>query len=274
MTVLMKERYKGRSGGRFARKVEFLLWGTDDDGVAITHAENNAPAEHNALVLQKIDNLKQLGPELWSLTAFYGALDLSTLEEPEPGTASYTFNARIEEETYFYSIERLAKLPEEAPEIVNGLIGGQLSGGQGRAVGITVPAGPVTDTVTYEFAQVVIPASYRETVLSMLGAVSNQTFLGHPPGTTRFVGVNSSITAESKQTIQFDFAYRPRRQLILGEHDFGIVDGWDFGWTVDDTVVKTDTGLGIEVPFVEPLFAYLERLLPRVDLNDLDLPEF
>lgn len=274
MTISMEERFKGRSGSRKNRVVEYLVRGSDDDALIRQWSENNAPSYHDSLALGEISDIKQISNSTWSVKAKYGPLDVKDMPEPEPGTASYTFNMQVEPETFYYSSNRLARFPQTAPQIDNGAIGIQLADGRGRHAGITVPAGPVTDEITYEYPEAVIPDAYRNTVRSLIGGVNDSTWLGSPAGTMRFVSCSASITSEQKQSISFRFAYRPTETVTVGDFGLGSVDGWDFYWSTDETVILIDPNSGAEIPFISPRFVYLERLLPRVSFGTLSLPSF
>lgn len=269
MAITVDERFRGRSGSSTSRRLEYLVKGTDDDALVLSNLNASVAATHNGLVLTNI-TIKQQGDETWYGTAVYGALNAgSNIPEPESGTASYTFNAHVEPDVELYSQQQIARFPASAPKNLYGPIGISTAAG-GRHEGIQIPAGPVTDTITYEYPAAVIPGQYRSAVRASIGGVNNTTFLNNPAGTMRLVSVTASITSEEKQSITFSWAYRARRQVKVGDFDLGLVDGWDFFWSYDEQVAvdfKGETSV-----FARPKYVYHERLIPRINFLSLGLP--
>ena len=279
MAVAMEETYLSRSGDSKGRKVDYIVTGTDDDAVALDYVEANAPSTHDGLVFRTVSRLTQQSDMRWIATCAYGKLfgTAAVLPEPASGTAAYSFSAIVEPERVLYSpygVEGFPrKYPANAPSFANGHIGLQLADGQGRHEGIEIPAGPVTDEVTYEYPAAVIPTNYRTTVRGLIGGVNDATFLGNPIGTTRLVGVRAQLTSDTKQSITFSFSYRRNQATRVGGYNLGTVEGWDFVWSYDETFTFSDPD-GREVPVVGPKFVYVERLLPRVSMASLGLPSF
>lgn len=279
MPVLGEEYYLGRSGSGAQRKLKFIVTGTDSDIAAKQWVEANAPSSHDGLAFTSVSGITQQSNTRWLVDANYGATSgtAAVVPEPESGTATYTFSAQVEPTVEYYSIEQVAKYPDNAPDNPNGLIGLQLAEGEGRFAGIEVPAGPITDEVTYEYPSAVIPASYRDTVRPLIGTVNDMTYLSAPPGSLRLISVRSSVTSDNKQSINFGFAYRENRtNVLIGQHTIPTLDGWDFIWSIDRTLCGTFTPTGgdaVEIITREPYIVYVERLCKRANFHSLDLPQ-
>lgn len=276
MAIAMEEDYLGRSGNKNNRRLKFVVTGTDDDAAARAYVEANVPSTHDGLVARVVSNIEQLANERWRFTVDYGALSLFDIPTADPGTASYTFFAQVEPEVFYYSVDRIGRWPSNAPNVVNGMVGIKPAHGGGLHAGIEVPAGPVTDRVTYEYPAAVIPQTYRNTVRSLIGRSNANTFLGSPPGTMRFVTCSASITSTGKQTIDFGFAYRSPQVVKIGNHNLGTVQGWDSVWSIDQETTLTGPD-GREWPFVKPEFVYVERFVKQAPFGGtqgLGLPAF
>lgn len=275
MPIAMEETYLSRSGDKTSRKVKFVVTGSDDDAAVRAHAEANIPSTHDGLVFQKISGITQIADERWEVTGAYGQLTgrAAVVPEPEGGTASYSFSAQVEPKIEYFSRDRQKILPAGVHDLVNGPIGLQLADGRGRHAGIEVPAGPITDEITYEYPAAVIPSNYRSTVRGLIGGANNAAWLGEPAGTMRLVSVRAQITSESKQTISFGWAFRPKLDIKVGAVDLGPVDGWDFVWSLDETQILPGPD-GEEIPIIVPYAGFVERLVPRVNFGLLALPSF
>ena len=271
MAIAMEEDYLGRSGDKLKRKLRFIVTGTDDDAAVRAHAEANVPSTHDGLVARNVSDIKQISDQRWSVVANYGGLSLFDIPEPASGTASYTFQAYVEQETFYYTEDRIATYPAGAPDLAGPYVGIDTTGDTAEHRGIVVPAGPVTDRLTYEYPSATIPASYRTTVRGLLGGSNAGTFLGDVAGTRRLVSCTASITSSGKQTIDFGFAYRAPKARTIGSHNLGTVSGWDSVWSMDKLVIKTAPGFP-DLPAPEPIVVYVERFVPRVDFTTLGLP--
>ena len=76
MSIVMAEKYLGRSGNRLKRTLEFQVRGSDNDSLIRQHVENNAPFSHDGLVFNSITAIKQVASEIWLVSVDYGALDV------------------------------------------------------------------------------------------------------------------------------------------------------------------------------------------------------
>ena len=195
---------------------------------------------------------------------------LSPLSPPVVGSNVYTFNYRAVPELITKSLSTEQKAPETAPP-TGGLHNIQLNGTEAKVVGTVVPAGPVTDRLTYQYPAAVISSTYRSTVQSLMGKVNSQLYLGQDPGTMRFVGCSAAVRTDSDQTIVFEFAFRPRRDVTLGGLSLGTVDGWDFPWSYDIQELLDGAG-GVKLVMPKPIHAYVDRLLARADFTTLGIP--
>lgn len=281
--TIVEERQHPYSGTNQRRYIELVVKGPDNFNEAYAALLNEIPAVYPGTSLVLTDpKLDQQSDRIWFATADYqplGPAYAAVVPPPEVGSATFTFNMRVEEETFLHSfgdpnVEAdgrglLLKVPSDAPSVANGLLGLEFtrSTRRARAQGITVPAGPVTHQMTYTYPSAVIPLNYQNLVLAMKGAVANGTWLGRPAGEMRLVGCSSSVTSNSTQSITFDWAMRENRAVKLGELDLGSVNGWDFYWAIEKPVLLTQGDY--KIPFPKPLFAYVERLLPYVTMSDL-----
>ncbi len=267
MAATIKELFLGYSGSAKDRRIRYLVRDATDEDEAISLILATAPALRGGLVVVNA-SANEIGSGLFSGEALYG--EATGVPNPPSASATYTFNMQVEPETFLYSRNRISSSPGSAPSVINGMIGVELDESQGRWSGITVPAGPVTDEISYEYPAAVIPNSYRATVRSLLGKVANHVFLGEPAGTMRFVACSASVSSDSTQRISFKFANRQNRTEKLGDINLGTVDGWDFVWSYNDIETFNDGNTVIAIP--KPRFAYIERLLDRASFGPLGLP--
>lgn len=266
-----EEYYKGRSGTQNGYRHQYYVYDTNSDVTARSTAEAAAPGTHGGYVLRGATDVRQLSTDKWLVTVEYGALSVIDIPEPDAGTATYTFSVRVEPETFFYSVNQIAKFPAGAPDLAGGLVGVRFNGSQGSHEGVTVPAGPVTDTITYEYPAAVIPLSYKNTVRALIGTSNSAAFLGEDPGSMRFVECDSTVTSTGKQTITFRFAHRPTRNLSIGGQAINNLPGWDSIHTIDEYKILADS-TGREATIIYPLYVYQERFVPRSDFATLGLP--
>ena len=261
MAINAKELFLGNAGDVKGRNLQYLVREAPTETEAIAEIIATAPALRDGLVLKNA-SAKEIGFQMYKGAAIYA--EATEVPRPDVSSSTYTFNLQVKSEVVFFSENRLQKIPANAPEVVGGRIGIEVDQTEGRWSGIEIPSGPITDEISFEYPNAVIPQSYRDTVRSYAGAVNSDTFLNQPPGSMRLLSVNASVTSDDRQTIAFGFGNRENRtSVVVGSHTIASLDGWDFFWTYDKQTIVADAGTSMDIVFSEPQFVYVERLLAR-----------
>jgi hypothetical protein len=180
---------------------------------------------------------------------------LETIRWAKPGGANFTDSASA----------AAAAIP-----VFDGAINVVDDGGKNRVEGIDLAPAPEVFTLNYATETGFITRAYQILVESMVGHVNESPFFGCDTGTLLLARVSGGKSAQNAWNIEFGFSFVSNATDIpVGENI--VVDekeGHDLLW-VYYTPEEQANYYGI-IP--RPEAAYVERIWPRADFNDLDLP--
>lgn len=132
---------------------------------------------------------------------------------------------------------------------------------EGKAEGTQVrrPVFVVRQQTTMTDAEVI---TYAANWLSAFGTVNNATYLGYPPGSLLFQGLNAEPRDDGGYAVALEFGYRPAEtSLNVGDGmTIASLAGWDF--LELSPMLSFDAVAGAIVASVD--FYYVHRLYPRI----------
>ncbi len=224
MTITVQEKHEGTSGSAGGWKYDYLV--TDDSGTMTEFEAANAVALEapnplsdgggGILVLADIN----VGSFMESpsvtraiVTASYGVPEEGSRlgrdgTSPTGGVeATYEFSYQAPSEHISLALQTL-KYPSTAPSFGN-RIKCRYDGPDLVCEGLDLPSGNTTNVWRLNVPRGYVTAEYEALVESMVGSVNYTTFKGRPPGTMRFVQVQSTLTRSSSMSISWGFQYSP-----------------------------------------------------------------
>jgi hypothetical protein len=215
----------------------------------------------------------------WRVEASWGV----PKDEPPPpqplNTVEYRFNFQAPSAHITQSLETIlycgplgcdASPALAGAPLFDGAINVVIDGGKKRVEGIDLAPPPEVFTLNYATETGFITRAYQIRVESLCGKVNNQPFYGCETGTLLLARVSGGKSAQNAWNIEFGFSFVGNATNIpVGESlVVDAKDGHDLLWVFYGET--EDTNYYDVLP--RPVAAYVERVWPRADFNDLDLP--
>lgn len=270
------ESRRGTAGQSNVRELLYWVKGTSDEAEALECIELISPKTFRGLVRQDIDyevvyadatNRNDGDPEnypgkgLYNFTVRYGLID-----------AQYTFGTAGGTQHITQSLETVASYPrpgETAPDF-KGAIGVT----KDNIEGVDVPVPSRQWTETYALEDEYVTDEFKDLLEAYTGCVNSAAFQGFLAGEVRFEG--ATLRTQGRMAVDdvatafwelvLSYQSQPNQTYItIGDIEGIEKDGWDYLWVRYMEEHDEDAAEIVKVPKA----AYVERVLPRVDLNDL-----
>lgn len=221
-------------------------------------------------------------PEHYRITATYEVSDGQGGNNLEPtlGAAGITVSLEVAPENTLlrYSLQTIEEYPPSSGEPFAPLTHQAINmSSDGTIDGVQIPSSPMqvsyaftqasswfTDAKLLEISRAVSRGKVNTTTMT-LGGIS------YAAGEVRIIGAAGNISSDGNSTLDLRFGIRENETGITiagidhtkgGTIPTGIIkDGWDYLW------VLYGYGESSGKPTARPRGAYVERLLPRTDLN-------
>lgn len=277
MITVAEKGPDGRRGDAFNREVDYVVIGTDTDEdmteaqaiqavVDVTDEDIDGILRANAVIREWF---VIQGRTIAIITMQYGEASGGgggiLLPESE---AVYEFAYQAPSEHVYFSLETIQSYGTNAPNFGRRI---KVDPENGRAEGLTLPAGNTTNIWRINTNAAFVDSAYEALVESMMGAVNSTIHRGRPIGTMRFVQCDSQVTSGNKLSMTWGFQFSANVtglsfQRADGAHITGVdKKGHELIWTYDEE--KPDATTGKLVP--QTKWVYVERVFPLADFSAL-----
>lgn len=289
----LHESGEGEAGANEDTERVYGLEGSDDDAEVKTALLAHAPATINDIDGNPMQREgARVRPVhhvsgLWIGTVRYAKNATTTNNFPPVGTAGYSFDTSGGTQHITHSRATMGSYKSGSvtgsPPSFSGAIGVESDGVTATVNGCDIDVPVYNWEETHILSGEQVTASYRVTAAILTGAVNNNGFRGFAAGEVLFRGARGSRRSDGRWEVSFSFSALPNVSggQLLGE-DFKVGDitittkkGWDYVWVyyTEQSFSITLDGDAKTIKGMVPTFAYVERVRPYGNLNELELPD-
>lgn len=191
----------------------------------------------------------------------------------DENTTEYRFNFQAPGGHIYQSLATILLYgPGGSPDVpyFDGAINVVDDEGKQRVEGVNLSPPAEVFTLSYVANDSIITGSYQLIVEGLCGCVNSTSFRGRAAGSVMLVRASGGRDRSGKWSIEFGFGYIANSTSIPVGDEMTIPskDGFDYLWAYYGSTKDDDAKSVVK----RPAAAYVERIYPRADLNELNLP--
>jgi hypothetical protein len=276
MAATVSEAFRGETGDKSQRTVEFIVTGATDTADALEATSNYITVNYSSQFYDGFP-LSNISSEEISYPggAFRTVATFSLNGKKDPAETSdieISFDQNLESKRIYRGFSTVASFADATKRTADkDRHGGQINWTADGAEGadVRVPVGGFQ--LTFYAPVATVTASYRATVLGIVGKVNDATFYGHSAGEVLLTGISGSLRTDADWQLTFRFEVNPNRTSVAIGDNITVtsIEGWDLLWVEYDKAEPDAAGDGSTVQ--EPVEAFVERIYERADFSDLGL---